>query len=216
MKISQYLCRGIFIVRLQKLFCLIWCRSCASSSTCYRPSLRSALLITRSGPHMEGFPRGLESLEKPWIWKNKLKAWNSLENGQIGLRALKIFKSALKFSKILKFPPMFAPHPDAWLCTSCFIFYFIFYLWLAKCAHSYQCQELCAHYRSSLYNDVRTVSEDEVNLLNTALTNVRQSLRPPALLLAALKICWNWPWKALLLLWPNPRKPCMGSWTCSI
>ena len=98
-----------------------------------------------------GFPRGLESLEKPWILKNKFKAWNSLENGQVGLRAfkiikwaLKIFKSALKFSKILEFPAMFAS------------------------AHSYQCRELCAHYRSSLYIlQRRTVSEDEVNLLNT-------------------------------------------------
>ena len=71
-----------------------------------------------------GFPRGLESLEKPWILKNKYKAWNSLEHGQIGLRALKIikwtlkiFKSALKFSKTLKFAAVFAPHPAAWLCT---------------------------------------------------------------------------------------------------
>ena len=76
-----------------------------------------------------GFPQGLERLEKPLIWKNKFKAWNSLENDQIGLRALKIIKWALKilkFSKILKFPAMFAaPPPPGRL-----IVYIVFYLFL--------------------------------------------------------------------------------------
>ena len=50
--------------------------------------------------------------------KNKFKAWNILKNGQIVLRAFKviksalnIFKSVLKFPKILKFPAL--PPPGA-------------------------------------------------------------------------------------------------------
>ena len=43
--------------------------------------------------------RGLECFEKPCFWKKKFNTWNSLDNGQIGLIALKIIKWALKIVK---------------------------------------------------------------------------------------------------------------------
>ena len=57
-----------------------------------------------------GSPQGLESLEKPWIWKHSFMAWSILENRL----AWGPWKSALKICKlaqILKFPTLYAPPP---------------------------------------------------------------------------------------------------------